>query len=182
MATTTKKRRTVSKPKTRPKTGPLVGILMGSSSDMDTMERASRCLESLGVAHEVVITSAHRSPDKTAAYAKGAKRRGLRVLIVGAGRAAHLAGAVAAHTTLPVFGVPVESGALKGQDALLSTVQMPAGVPVGTLAIGGSGAENAALLAAAVLALSDKTLAGKLERRRKTMAAKVPGIVKRVAG
>jgi phosphoribosylaminoimidazole carboxylase PurE protein len=159
---------------------PLVGILMGSKSDIEVMERASACLEGLGLAHEVVVTSAHRSPDMTTRYAKSAKRRGIKVLIVGAGRAAHLAGAVAAHTTLPVLGVPLESGALKGQDALLSTVQMPAGVPVGTLAIGGAGAENAALLAASILALGDRALAGRLERRRRAMASKVPGLIRRV--
>ena len=158
---------------------PVVGILMGSESDLEVMERASRCLEQLAVPHEVVVTSAHRSPDRTARYAKSARRRGLKVLIVGAGRAAHLAGAVAAHTALPVLGVPLESGALKGQDALFSTVQMPAGVPVGTLAIGGAGAENAALLAASILALEDETLAARLRRRRRLMARKVPGLVRR---
>ena len=125
--------------KTRP-LKPLVAILMGSTSDMEQMSRASKKLEDLGIDHEVVVTSAHRSPLQTSEYVQGAKRRGIKVLIVGAGRAAHLAGAAAAHTTLPVLGVPLESGALKGFDALLSTVQMPAGVPVGTLAIGGAGA------------------------------------------
>jgi len=161
---------------------PRVGILMGSSSDMDAMSRASKCLEELGIAHEVVVTSAHRSPVQTASYAKEARRRGIQVLIVGAGRAAHLAGAVSAYTTLPVLGVPLESGALKGMDALLSTVQMPAGVPVGTLAIGGAGAENAAILAAEILALSDGKLATRLERRKSKMAEAVPGIVRQVPG
>ncbi|MFP6599360.1 MAG: 5-(carboxyamino)imidazole ribonucleotide mutase [Deltaproteobacteria bacterium] len=173
MATTKKKRGSTKK---RP---PVVGVLMGSSSDLEVMERAAKCLESLDIPHEVVVTSAHRSPERTARYTKSAKRRGIKVLVVGAGRAAHLAGAVAANTTLPVLGVPLESGALAGKDALLSTVQMPAGVPVGTLAIGGAGAENAALLAASILALDDSRLAAKLERRRREMAAKVPGTVRR---
>jgi phosphoribosylaminoimidazole carboxylase PurE protein len=158
---------------------PLVAILMGSKSDLDEMSRASKVLEDLAVAHEVVVTSAHRSPDRTAEYAKTARERGVKVFIVGAGRAAHLAGAVAANTTLPVLGVPLESGALKGFDALLSTVQMPGGVPVGTLAIGGSGAENAALLAAQILALSDERLAAALAERKRKMAADVAGVVKR---
>ncbi len=157
---------------------PRVAILMGSSSDLEVMSRAAACLEEFGVAHEVVVTSAHRSPDRTARYAKQAKRRGIKVLIVGAGRAAHLAGAVAANTTLPVLGVPLESGALSGVDALLSTVQMPAGVPVATLAIGGAGAENAALMAAEILALEDADLAARLERRRRDMARK-GGVVRR---
>jgi phosphoribosylaminoimidazole carboxylase PurE protein len=127
---------------TKTNDGARVAILMGSKSDMEEMQRASKMLEDLGIGHEVVVTSAHRSPDQTAEYARKRTRTGIRVFIVGAGRAAHLAGAVAANTTLPVLGVPLESGALKGMDALLSTVQMPAGVPVGTLAIGGSGAEK----------------------------------------
>ena len=157
---------------------PLVAILMGSKSDLDEMTRASKVLEELDVAHEVVVTSAHRSPDRTAEYARSARARGIKVMIVGAGRAAHLAGAVAANTNLPVLGVPLESGALKGLDALLSTVQMPGGVPVGTLAIGGSGAENAALLAAQILALSDERLAAALDARKLEMANAVPGVVK----
>ena len=161
---------------------PLVGVLMGSSSDMDVMSGASTVLEEFGISHEVVVTSAHRSPEKTAEYARGARRRGLKVLIVGAGRAAHLAGAVAAQTNLPVLGVPLESGALQGFDALLSTVQMPSGVPVGTLAIGSAGAKNAALLAAQILALGDPTLASRLDRRKAKMARDVPGLVKQVAG
>lgn len=161
---------------------PRVAILMGSTSDMDQMARASARLEELGIAHEVVVTSAHRSPAQTAEYAAKARERGIRVLIVGAGRAAHLAGAVAANTTLPVLGVPLESGALRGMDALLSTVQMPSGVPVATLAIGGSGAENAALLAAQILALSDDRLADALARLKEKMARAVPGVVKSVPG
>ncbi len=174
MATAKKKKRGPAKART-----PLVAVLMGSSSDLEVMDRAAKCLESLDIAHEVVVSSAHRSPDRTARYAKAAKRRGIKVLVVGAGRAAHLAGVVAANTTLPVLGVPLESGALAGKDALFSTVQMPAGVPVGTLAIGAAGAENAALLAASILALGNVRLAAKLERRRREMAAKVPGTVRR---
>jgi len=161
---------------------PLVGILMGSKSDLEVMTRAAAKLEELGIAHEVVVTSAHRSPAKTADYTKKAKQRGIKVMIVGAGRAAHLAGAVAAHTNLPVLGVPLESGALRGMDALLSTVQMPAGVPVGTLAIGGAGAENAALLAAQILALSDSQLATRLDAFKTRMAKAVPGLVSSFPG
>lgn len=161
---------------------PQVAILMGSKSDMDEMMRASNVLQELGIGHEVVVTSAHRSPQQTSEYARSARDRGIKVLIVGAGRAAHLAGAVSAQTTLPVLGVPLESGPLKGADALLSTVQMPAGVPVGTLAIGGSGAENAGILAAQILALSDERLARELAARKAKMAADVPGVVKVVPG
>lgn len=157
---------------------PLVGILMGSSSDLDVMNEAARILEDLGIAHEVIVTSAHRSPDKTAAYTAKARDRGVQVLIVAAGLAAHLAGAVAANTTLPVLGVPLDSGSLRGMDALLSTVMMPAGVPVGTLAIGAAGARNAALLAAQILALSDAKLARALVERKKKMADAVPGLVR----
>ena len=149
---------------------------------MEQMSRASKKLEELGVDHEVVVTSAHRSPKETAAYVSSAKKRGIKVLIVGAGRAAHLAGAAAAHTSLPVLGVPLESGALRGFDALLSTVQMPGGVPVGTLAIGGSGAENAAILASQILALSDAKLAARLDRAKAKMTKAVPGLVDVVAG
>ncbi len=159
---------------------PLVAILMGSNSDREVMSAASAALTELSVAHEVVVTSAHRSPEQTADYVRAAPGRGVKVFVVGAGRAAHLAGAVAAHTTLPVLGVPLESGALKGMDALLATVQMPAGVPVGTLAIGEAGARNAGLLAAQVLALSDTALAGRFKRLRKRMTAAVPGVVEQV--
>ncbi|MEK9833162.1 MAG: 5-(carboxyamino)imidazole ribonucleotide mutase, partial [Rhodospirillaceae bacterium] len=130
---------------------PLVGIIMGSQSDWETMRNAAETLDALGVAHEVRIVSAHRTPDRMSDYAKQARGRGLKVIIAGAGGAAHLPGMTAAMTSLPVFGVPVESKALSGMDSLLSIVQMPAGVPVGTLAIGRAGAVNAALLAAAVL-------------------------------
>ncbi|HYC00030.1 MAG TPA: 5-(carboxyamino)imidazole ribonucleotide mutase [Candidatus Limnocylindrales bacterium] len=158
---------------------PLVGILMGSASDLEVMGEGAKILEELGIAHEVVVTSAHRSPAKTAEYASTARDRGLQVLIVGAGVAAHLAGAVAGITTLPVLGVPLDSGPLRGMDALLSTVQMPAGVPVGTLAIGAAGARNAALLAAQILSLSDERLARAMADRKKKMADAVPGLVRR---
>ena len=134
---------------------PVVGIVMGSQSDWSTMRHAAETLEALGVAHEAKIISAHRTPDRMADYAKSAKERGLKVIIAGAGGAAHLPGMVASMTILPVFGVPVESKTLKGMDSLLSIVQMPGGVPVGTLAIGKAGAINAALLAASVVALGD---------------------------
>jgi 5-(carboxyamino)imidazole ribonucleotide mutase len=134
---------------------PLVGVIMGSRSDWDTMKHACETLDELGVPFETRVVSAHRTPDLMAGYAKGAAERGLRVIVAGAGGAAHLPGMTAAHTHLPVLGVPVESKALRGIDSLLSIAQMPAGVPVGTLAIGRSGAINAALLAAAVVALDD---------------------------
>ena len=137
---------------------PVVGIVMGSQSDWSTMRHAAETLEALGVAHEAKIVSAHRTPDRMVDYAKSAKKRGLHVIIAGAGGAAHLPGMVASLTTLPVFGVPVESQALKGMDSLLSIVQMPGGVPVGTLAIGRAGAINAALLAASVVALGDEAV------------------------
>ena len=151
-------------------TAPLVGIIMGSQSDWETMRAAAEVLEDLGIPHETRIVSAHRTPKRLYAYAESARKRGLQVIIAGAGGAAHLPGMTAALTTLPVFGVPVESRALKGHDSLLSIVQMPAGVPVGTLAIGKAGATNAALLAASVLSLNDAALADRLEawRRRKT--------------
>src|SRR5919198_1047592 len=139
---------------------------MGSQSDWSTMRHAAETLDSLGIAHESRIISAHRTPDRLFAFAKGARDEGFKVIIAGAGGAAHLPGMTASMTPLPVFGVPVESKALSGQDSLLSIVQMPAGIPVGTLAIGKSGAVNAALLAAAVLALSDQQLAERLDAWR----------------
>ena len=145
---------------------PVVGIIMGSQSDWETMRHAAETLESLGVAHEVRIVSAHRTPDRMADYAKQAHGRGLKVIIAGAGGAAHLPGMTAAMTRLPVFGVPVESKALSGMDSLLSIAQMPAGIPVGTLAIGRAGAVNAALLAAAVIALQDADVADALDTWR----------------
>ena len=141
---------------------PLVGIIMGSQSDWPTMKHAADMLDRLGVPYESRITSAHRTPDRLAEYAKTAASRGLQVIIAGAGGAAHLPGMTAAWTALPVLGVPVESAALKGMDSLLSIVQMPGGIPVGTLAIGKAGAINAGLLAASILALSDAALATRL--------------------
>ncbi len=152
---------------------PLVGIIMGSQSDWPTMKNAADMLVRLGVPHERRIVSAHRTPDRLASYAKTAKGRGLRVIIAGAGGAAHLPGMAAAFTPLPVLGVPVESHALKGMDSLLSIVQMPAGIPVATLAIGRAGAINAALLAAAILATTDPALAERLDALRAEQTAAV---------
>ncbi len=151
----------------------LVGIIMGSQSDWPTMRHAADLLASLGVAHERRITSAHRTPDRLAEYAKSAAARGLKVIIAGAGGAAHLPGMAAAWTSLPVLGVPIESAALKGMDSLLSIVQMPGGIPVGTLAIGRPGAINAGLLAASILALSDPALASRLAALRAAQSAAV---------
>ncbi|MEY4268883.1 MAG: 5-(carboxyamino)imidazole ribonucleotide mutase [Pseudomonadota bacterium] len=145
---------------------PRVGIIMGSQSDWDTMTHAAATLDALAVAHEVRIVSAHRTPDRMTDYAKGAAARGLAVIIAGAGGAAHLPGMVAAMTHLPVLGVPVHSASLSGMDSLLSIVQMPAGIPVGTLAIGKAGAVNAALLAAAILATQDAALSARLQAWR----------------
>ncbi len=153
---------------------PLVGIIMGSQSDWATMRHTAEALTELEVAHEVKIVSAHRTPDRLANYAKDARGRGLRVIIAGAGGAAHLPGMCAANTTLPVLGVPIPATELAGMDALLSIVQMPAGVPVGTLAIGRAGAVNAALLAASILAGSDAVLADRLEARRAALTDSVP--------
>lgn len=152
---------------------PHVGIIMGSQSDWDTMKEAHDILHMLGVAHEVRIVSAHRTPDRLAEYAKGAKDKGLQVIIAGAGGAAHLPGMAASMTPLPVLGVPVESKALKGMDSLLSIAQMPGGVPVGTLAIGKAGAKNAGLLAASIIALSDSGVADKLDAFRKNQTDSV---------
>jgi 5-(carboxyamino)imidazole ribonucleotide mutase len=147
-----------------------VGIIMGSRSDWETMRHAAETLDALGVAHETKVVSAHRTPDRLYDYARSAAGRGLKVIVAGAGGAAHLPGMAASMTHLPVLGVPVESKALSGLDSLLSIVQMPGGVPVGTLAIGKAGAINAGLLAAAILAVSDEALAGRLQewRRRQT--------------
>ena len=155
---------------------PLVAIVMGSQSDWPTMQRAAQALDALGVAYEARIVSAHRTPDRLAEFAKGAAVAGFKVIVAGAGGAAHLPGMVASMTHLPVLGVPVESKALKGQDSLLSIVQMPAGIPVGTLAIGEAGATNAGLLAAAILALSDEALAERLKAYR---AAQTAGVAER---
>ncbi|MFN7932396.1 MAG: 5-(carboxyamino)imidazole ribonucleotide mutase [Bryobacteraceae bacterium] len=152
---------------------PLVGVIMGSKSDWETMRHAAETLERFGVAHECRVVSAHRTPDWLAEYAKTAEGRGLEVIIAGAGGAAHLPGMVAAHSVLPVLGVPVESHALKGMDSLLSIVQMPGGIPVGTLAIGKAGATNAALLAVAILANQRPELREKLHAFRREQTDKV---------
>jgi 5-(carboxyamino)imidazole ribonucleotide mutase len=157
-----------------PAPAPLVGIIMGSQSDWPTMRHAADVLARLEVPHEARIVSAHRTPDRLADYARTARGRGLRVIVAGAGGAAHLPGMCAAWTTLPVLGVPVESQSLKGMDSLLSIAQMPAGVPVGTLAIGRAGAVNAALLAAGILATADSALADRLEAYRAAQTASVP--------
>jgi phosphoribosylaminoimidazole carboxylase PurE protein len=149
---------------------PLVSIVMGSDSDLEIMREAGKALEEFGIAYEIDVTSAHRSPDRTAEYARKAAGRGIRVIIAGAGGAAHLAGAIAAHTTLPVIGVPIPATSLQGMDALLATVQMPAGIPVATVAIGKSGATNAGILAAQMLALADSSIAKKLNAHKESLA------------
>jgi 5-(carboxyamino)imidazole ribonucleotide mutase len=155
-------------------TDPLIGIIMGSTSDWDTMRHASETLDSLGVIHETRVVSAHRTPKRLYDYAHSAGERGLKAIIAGAGGAAHLPGMTASMTELPVLGVPIESKALKGMDSLLSIVQMPAGIPVGTLAIGKAGATNAALLAAAMLANNDEALARRLADWRARQTDAVP--------
>jgi 5-(carboxyamino)imidazole ribonucleotide mutase len=160
-------KKTANKPK------PLVAVIMGSRSDWATMQACAERLTEFGVPHVAEIVSAHRTPDKMAAFAKGARKGGIEVIIAAAGGAAHLPGMVAAHTTLPVLGVPIESAVLKGVDSLLSIVQMPAGIPVGTLAIGKAGAANAALLAIAILANSHPEYLPKLEAFRKAQTQKV---------
>ncbi|HSB73284.1 MAG TPA: 5-(carboxyamino)imidazole ribonucleotide mutase [Candidatus Methylomirabilis sp.] len=152
---------------------PLVGILMGSDSDLPTMQEAAKILQDFAVPFEMRICSAHRTPDRLARYARQVEGRGLRVLIAGAGGAAHLAGVLAAHVTVPVIGVPMEAGPLNGLDALLSTVQMPGGIPVATVAIGRAGARNAALLAVQILALADRRLGRKIRDYRTRLAAEV---------
>jgi 5-(carboxyamino)imidazole ribonucleotide mutase len=159
---------------------PIVGVIMGSKSDWETMRHACETLEALGVPYETEVVSAHRTPDKLFAYAEAAEGRGIEVIIAGAGGAAHLPGMCASKTALPVLGVPVESKALHGVDSLLSIVQMPAGIPVATLAIGRAGAVNAALLAASILSLSDASVAARLAefRTRQTadvLARPIPG-------
>jgi len=149
---------------------PRVAVLMGSDSDLPVMSEAVKVLEKLDLDYEVHVTSAHRSPERTAAIVAGAPSRGVRVFIVGAGAAAHLAGVVAAHTTLPVLGVPLSATDLQGLDALLATVQMPAGIPVGTLAIGKAGAANAGWMAASILSIGDERLAATLSDERRKMA------------
>ena len=154
-------------------TEPLVGIIMGSKSDWETMRHAAEVLDKLGVAHETKVVSAHRTPKRLYDYAHSAKDRGLKLVIAGAGGAAHLPGMTASMTELPVLGVPIETQALKGMDSLLSIVQMPAGIPVGTLAIGKAGAINAGLLAAAILANEDAALAGRLRAWREAQTGSV---------
>ncbi len=152
---------------------PLVSIVMGSDSDLEVMRQAARALDDFGIAYEMDIASAHRSPRRTSEFARQAAGRGIKVIIAGAGGAAHLAGVIAAETTLPVIGVPMPSSALQGLDALLATVQMPAGIPVATLAIGKAGATNAGVLAAQILALSDPAIAKKLTAHKEKLARSV---------
>ena len=151
----------------------LVSIVMGSDSDLEVMREAAKALDDFGIAYEIDITSAHRSPARTSEFARQAAGRGIKVIIAGAGGAAHLAGVIAAETTLPVIGVPMPSSSLQGLDALLATVQMPAGIPVATLAIGKAGATNAGILAAQILALGDATIAKKLAAHKEKLARSV---------
>jgi phosphoribosylaminoimidazole carboxylase PurE protein len=149
---------------------PLVSIVMGSDSDLEIMREAGKALDDFGIAYEMDVTSAHRSPDRSADFAKKAAERGIKVIIAGAGGAAHLAGVIAAHTILPVIGVPIPSTSLNGMDSLLSTVQMPAGIPVATVAIGKPGATNAGILAAQMIALSDESIAKKMRAHKEKLA------------
>jgi phosphoribosylaminoimidazole carboxylase PurE protein len=149
---------------------PQVSIVMGSDSDLEIMREAGKALDDFGIAYEIDVTSAHRSPDRTADFARKAAENGIRVIIAGAGGAAHLAGVIAAHTTLPVIGVPIPSTSLQGMDSLLSTVQMPAGIPVATVAIGKPGATNAGILAAQMIALADASVAKKLHDHKAKLA------------
>jgi len=155
------------------KSKPKVAIVMGSDSDLETMKEALRALDEFGVPSDTLIISAHRSPDDAARFAKAARKRGIEVIIAGAGGAAHLAGVIASHTTLPVIGVPMETKELKGIDSLFSTVQMPSGVPVATVTIGKTGAKNAAYLAVQILSLKDKSLVKMLDEFKKTLVAGV---------
>ena len=148
----------------------LVSIVMGSDSDLEIMREAGKALEEFGISYEIDVTSAHRSPDRTAEYARGAAKRGIRVIIAGAGGAAHLAGVIAAHTTLPVIGVPIPATSLQGMDSLLATVQMPAGIPVATVAIGKPGATNAGILAAQILGVADSAISSKLDAYKEKLA------------
>ncbi len=148
----------------------LVSIVMGSDSDLEIMREAAKALDEFGIAYEIDVTSAHRSPDRTADYAKKASGRGIRVIIAGAGGAAHLAGVIAAHTTLPVIGVPIPSTSLQGMDSLLAIVQMPAGIPVATVAIGKPGATNAGILAAQIIGVADAAIARKLQAHKEKLA------------
>jgi 5-(carboxyamino)imidazole ribonucleotide mutase len=152
---------------------PIISIVMGSDSDLDIMREAATALEGFGIAYEIDVTSAHRSPDRTADYARKAAGRGIRVIIAGAGGAAHLAGVIAAHTTLPVIGVPISATSLNGMDSLLATVQMPAGIPVATVAIGKPGATNAGILAAQILGVADAAISQKLAAHKEKLASGV---------
>jgi len=152
---------------------PVVGIVLGSDSDWGVMEKAASVLKQLDIPFEATVASAHRSPERTATYSKSARSRGLKVIIAGAGAAAHLAGSIAALTTLPVIGVPIDSSPLKGMDALLSTVQMPSGIPVATMAIGAAGAKNAAILAAQILGTSDPDIEARLKKFKEGLAIQV---------
>jgi 5-(carboxyamino)imidazole ribonucleotide mutase len=152
---------------------PIVSIVMGSDSDLEIMREAAKALEEFGIEYEMDVTSAHRSPDRTAEYARQAAQRGIRVIIAGAGGAAHLAGVIAAHTTLPVIGVPIPSTSLQGMDSLLAIVQMPAGIPVATVAIGKPGATNAGILAAQILGVADASIAKKLAAHKEKLASGV---------
>jgi phosphoribosylaminoimidazole carboxylase PurE protein len=149
---------------------PLVSIVMGSDSDLEIMRETGKALDEFGIAYEIDVTSAHRSPDRTAEFARNAARRGIRVIVAGAGGAAHLAGVIAAHTTLPVIGVPIPSTSLQGIDSLLATVQMPAGIPVATVAIGKPGATNAGILCAQIIGLADASTAKKLGAHKEKLA------------
>jgi phosphoribosylamine--glycine ligase len=158
---------------TKSNTAPQVGIVMGSDSDLAVMKAAAEALKNFGIPYVMTVASAHRSPQRAAEFASTARRRGIKVIIAGAGHAAHLAGVIAAHTTLPVIGVPIDSSCLQGLDSLLSTVQMPPGIPVATVSIGKSGARNAGILAAQILALLDSDIARKLEEYKTDMAREV---------
>ena len=160
----------------------LVSIVMGSDSDLEIMREAGKALDEFGIAYEMDVTSAHRSPDRTADFARKAAGRGIQVIIAGAGGAAHLAGVIAAHTTLPVIGVPIPSTSLQGMDSLLATVQMPAGIPVATVAIGKPGATNAGILAAQMIALGDASMAKKLEAHKEKLARGVEEKSKKLRG
>jgi len=159
---------------------PIVGILMGSDSDLPVMKEAADVLKGFGIPFEVTISSAHRSPKRTSEYAKSAASRGIRIIIAGAGSAAHLAGFIAAETAVPVIGVPIDSSSLKGMDALLSTVQMPAGVPVATMAIGKAGAKNAGIFAAQIIAVGNKRLQAKLKAFKEKLASDVEEKAKKI--
>jgi phosphoribosylaminoimidazole carboxylase PurE protein len=158
---------------TKQSTPPVVGIVMGSDSDLEVMAEAARSLDAFEISYEMIVASAHRSPGRTATYAESAVGRGLEVIIAGAGGAAHLAGVIAAHTTLPVIGVPIASSTLGGLDSLLATVQMPGGIPVATMAIGKGGARNAGIIAVQILAVKDPGLRKRLEEHRRQLASEV---------